>query len=107
MSPTSARPSQSCPTIPFFSLRRRRPWPRRACRAAAAAEDAMADGRWRRRTIEVSLARRRIPSWVQFARDERKLQSPASRWLYARSRYLKFGNNPKDGTTPVSPVATR
>ncbi|KAF2943728.1 hypothetical protein DAI22_02g086101 [Oryza sativa Japonica Group] len=46
-------------------------------------------------------------SWVQFARDERKLQSPASRWLYARSRYLKFGNNPKDGTTPVSPVATR
>uniref|UniRef100_A0A0E0G2S5 Uncharacterized protein n=1 Tax=Oryza nivara TaxID=4536 RepID=A0A0E0G2S5_ORYNI len=36
----------------------------------------------------------------QFARDERKLQSPASSWLYARSRSCKFGKDPKDGTTP-------
>uniref|UniRef100_A0A0D9YP61 Uncharacterized protein n=1 Tax=Oryza glumipatula TaxID=40148 RepID=A0A0D9YP61_9ORYZ len=42
-----------------------------------------------------------------FARDERKLQSPASSWLYPRSRSCKFGKDPKDGTTPVSPVAVR
>uniref|UniRef100_A0A0D9VDN1 Uncharacterized protein n=1 Tax=Leersia perrieri TaxID=77586 RepID=A0A0D9VDN1_9ORYZ len=43
----------------------------------------------------------------EFARDERKLQSPASRWLYARSSSCKFVRDPKDGTIPVSPVATR
>uniref|UniRef100_A0A0D9YP56 Uncharacterized protein n=1 Tax=Oryza glumipatula TaxID=40148 RepID=A0A0D9YP56_9ORYZ len=35
-----------------------------------------------------------------FARDERKLQSPASSWLYPRSRSCKFGKDPKDGTIP-------
>uniref|UniRef100_A0A0E0CHS2 Uncharacterized protein n=1 Tax=Oryza meridionalis TaxID=40149 RepID=A0A0E0CHS2_9ORYZ len=36
----------------------------------------------------------------KFARDERKLQSPASSWLYPRSRSCKFGKDPKDGTIP-------